>query len=122
MNDFVTFVRNNFRNTYIFIYGDHNAFSLRDHSDIAFENLGVPLFIITPDNKTYRENKEIASFLDLGQTILYASGINFKVMTQGANLLKFPIENGPISSNISSSYDRKTMFGKDLGPFIDSRK
>ena len=122
LNDFVTFVRNNFRNTYIFIYGDHNAFSLRDHSDIAFENLGVPLFIITPDNKTYRENKEIASFLDLGQTILYASGINFKVMTQGANLLKFPIENGPISSNISSSYDRKTMFGKDLGPFIDSRK
>jgi phosphoglycerol transferase MdoB-like AlkP superfamily enzyme len=122
LNDFVTFVRNNLKNTYIFIYGDHNADTLRDNADLAFKNLGVPLFIITPDNKRYKEDKEIASVLDLEQTVLYASGIDFKVISQGTNLLDFPIKNGPVAVNGNASYDRELMFGQELAPFIERHK
>ncbi len=124
LDNFVAFVKNNIKDTYIFIYGDHNAYILRDHPGIPFKNLGVPLFIITPDGKIYRETKKIASMLDLSQTILSASGINFEIMTQGANLLDFPIKNGPIPVNAGSSYDRETLFGKDMTSFsnIDKQK
>jgi phosphoglycerol transferase MdoB-like AlkP superfamily enzyme len=120
--DFVKFVRSHFKNTYIFIYGDHNAYAFRHHPRFSPKNLGVPLFIITPDRTIYRENKEIASVLDLSQTILYASGVNFKIMTQGANLLDFPIKKGPIPVNAGLSYDRETLFGKDITSLIDNDK
>jgi lipoteichoic acid synthase len=120
LQDFVTFVRDNLKDTYIFIYGDHDAYALLDHKSISLKSMGVPLFIITPDNKKYRETKEIASLLDLAQTILYASGIKFEVMTRGTNLLQFPIKNSPIAVNDCETYDREILFGKERASRVNS--
>jgi hypothetical protein len=119
LNDFITFVKNNFKDTYIFIYGDHNAYIRYD--PVSFQNRGVPLFIITPDNKKYREDKEIASMLDLAPTILAASGINFKITVRGADLLHYPIDNGSIAVNDCRASDRDYLFDVDLAPQIHTR-
>ncbi len=91
----VSFVKDNAPDTYIFIFGDHRVFLYtKNYSFFKFKPAifyydahsgegGVPLFIITPDNQEYIENKAIASLLDIGPTILYASGINFEIMTGG---------------------------------------
>jgi hypothetical protein len=114
LNDFVTFVKNNFNDTYIFIYGDHNAYTLYD--PVEFQNHGVPLFIITPDNVKYRENEEVASLLDLASTILYASGIDFEIRARGDNLLNFPIRPGTVAVKNCRASDRGYLFGADLTP------
>jgi phosphoglycerol transferase MdoB-like AlkP superfamily enzyme len=114
LKDFVTFVKSNFNDAYIFIYGDHNAYSLYDPA--VFQNRGVPLFIITPDNVKYRENKEIASLLDLSSTILYASGVNFEIMTRGVNLLDLPMNPGSIAVKNCRVSSRDYLFGADLTP------
>jgi lipoteichoic acid synthase len=114
LREFVNFIRSNVRNTYIFIYGDHNAYALRDHRTLAFENLGVPLFIITPDGKKYRENKELISAVDMTPTILYASGIDFELKTDAPNLLDFSVRDGPVPVGNGRIAQRKDLFGREL--------
>ncbi len=112
LNDFIVFVKNHLKNTYIFIYGDHNAYTLYD--PLSFQNRGVPLFIITPDSKRYRENAAMASMLDLAPTILCAAKISFDERVKGVNLLDFPIKDGLIPVNEIEMSSRRDLFNKDL--------
>lgn len=113
----VTEVKKKFPNTYIIIYGDHtpniNSAEFAQASfidkDKYFEF--VPLFIITPDNQKYSENKVVASFLDISPTILNASGINYKVYSDGTNLLDR--DNNPLNIPLKgASFDRTWLYEK----------
>ncbi|MDP4181540.1 MAG: LTA synthase family protein [Bacillota bacterium] len=117
LQEFVKKVRENFKNTYIIIYGDHTPDIKSDEymqASFDFENKYfefVPLFIITPDDKKYFENKKVASMLDLSPTALMASGVSFKVKSAGANLLDFNGEpTGIIFKN--KIYDRNFLYNK----------
>ncbi len=91
---YVKDVQNKYPNTYFFIYGDHTpninsadfAQSSFIEGDKYFEF--VPLYIITPDKRKYVESKAAASFLDIGPTILDASGIPFRLYSDGSSLLR----------------------------------
>jgi phosphoglycerol transferase MdoB-like AlkP superfamily enzyme len=93
IEDFILKVRSEHKNTFIFIIGDHTpsvnnefykqASFITDNKYFEF----VPLFIITPDDKVYKEEKSVASFLDISPTILYTSGIKFDIKSNGRNLL-----------------------------------
>ncbi|MDP4092958.1 MAG: LTA synthase family protein [Bacillota bacterium] len=117
INEFVTFIRENFKDTYIFIWGDHTPSIINDNYRQASYILDnkyfeyVPLLVITPDSKKYRENKMVISFLDIAPTILKASGVPFTIRSDGQDLL-----NGtdssikvPFKGHI---YDRTILFEK----------
>jgi phosphoglycerol transferase MdoB-like AlkP superfamily enzyme len=95
LEDFVTTVKNKYKNTYIFIYGDHTP-SIRDkeymQASFDYDNKYfefVPLFVITPDQKKYTEERRAASMLDFSPTILKASGVAFEIKSDGEDLLDF---------------------------------
>jgi len=94
LENFVTRVQANFKNTYVIIYGDHTPnvdTDIYEQASFSMDNKYfefVPLIIVTPDNKQYRENNNVASFLDISPTILKASGIEFSISSDGQNLLK----------------------------------
>jgi lipoteichoic acid synthase len=71
----------------------------------------VPLFIITPDKKVYRENRLAASFLDIAPTTLNAAGIDFDIKSDGLDLLAYPNSNKNIPYK-SASYDRYSLYSK----------
>jgi len=100
LKDFITYVRTNFKNTYIFIFGDHKPYLPKSEKGLFTISGYIPLFIITPDNQQYRENNRIVSVLDLAPTILYASGINFEIKSYGLNLLDFPV-----STQVKNSFE-----------------
>lgn len=116
INKFVSYIRNNYKNTYILIWGDHtppleskntylpSAF-ISDNKYFEF----VPLFIVTPGNKTYTENNNVASFLDIAPTILEASGLPFTIKTDGENLLDTPISDKGIPFK-GKTYNRQYLF------------
>lgn len=93
LKDFITEVKKTFPNTYIFIWGDHTpAIKKPLYTQASFSFDGkyfefVPLFIVTPDNKTYIETSSVASFLDIAPTILKASQASFSINTDGIDLL-----------------------------------
>jgi len=98
LEDFVTRIKNKFKNTYILIYGDHTP-SIRDreYMQASFDYDGkyfefVPLFIITPDGMKYTEKSRIVSMLDFSPTLLKLSGVEFRVKSDGVNLLDFNSE------------------------------
>lgn len=110
-------IETNFKNTYVIILGDHTPnINTGLYKQTSFTMDGkyfefVPLLIITPDKKVYKEEKEAASFLDISPTVLRASGIAFNVLSDGQDLL----EQGTAGGNIpyrGSSYDRKLLFAK----------
>jgi len=113
LGQFVTFVQHNFKNTYIFIYGDHNVYALYGHAT-GYKNVGVPLFIITPDHKVYSERNKEVSILDLPPTILMAAGIHFSTRTLGTDLLAYPIVSKNLFLVDGSAADRQKLFGRDL--------
>ncbi len=95
LEDFITRAKSKFNNTYIFIYGDHTP-SIRDkeymQASFDYDNKYfefVPLFIITPDNRKHIENSRVASMFDFSPTLLKASGVEFKIKSDGENLLEF---------------------------------
>ncbi len=96
--------------TYIFIFGDHSPvlyvnskYYLPSELFIDLKKYEfVPLLIITPEGTHYSEDKLCASFLDIGPTALYSSGVSFKYNTDGQNLFGIPIED-----NYFSHYDKK---------------
>jgi lipoteichoic acid synthase len=81
------------KNTYIIIIGDHTPSISNDtfkQASFYMDNKYfefVPLLILTPDKKIYKENNISASFLDIAPTILYSSNISFKIRSDGINLL-----------------------------------
>ena len=112
LKDIVLFLKDNADNTYIIIYGDHHCSLIKDSAifkKTTYANM-VPLFIVTPDNKHYVENSKIASMLDLAPTILYASGVDFEIMTKGVNLLDYPISETSFFFRNNRTYDRRYLF------------
>jgi phosphoglycerol transferase MdoB-like AlkP superfamily enzyme len=93
IGDYVNYIRANFKNTYIFIWGDHTPnVNNNDYKQASFTDEGryyefVPLMIVTPDNKTYKENNIAASFLDVAPTIANASGMPYSINSDGIDLL-----------------------------------
>jgi phosphoglycerol transferase MdoB-like AlkP superfamily enzyme len=93
INNLVSQIKSEFRNTYIIIYGDHTPnINTAEYFQASFNDADkyfefVPLFIITPDNQKYIENSAVASFLDISPTILDASKIKYTVNSNGSNLL-----------------------------------
>jgi phosphoglycerol transferase MdoB-like AlkP superfamily enzyme len=140
IKNFVLKIKAEIPNTYIFIYGDHtpNIQSVEYHqasfidTDKYFEF--VPLFIITPDNKNYIENKTAASFLDISPTILKSSNVPYSFYSNGTNLLgrsdgpkDIPLKGGffnrqMLYNNISNyTYsDKEPLWRKYLPSFITS--
>lgn len=94
IKEFVTNIKNNFEDTYILIYGDHTPnIDTGEYKQASFKYNDkyfefVPLFIITPDNKVYKEDKQVASFLDISLTVLNLSGIKYNIKSDGVDLVK----------------------------------
>lgn len=117
IKNFVEEIQND--DTYIFIYGDHTPNIYSDlfwqasykEDDKQFEF--VPLIIITPDNKKFKNENEAASFLDFAPTILNNSGISFSIKTDGRDLLDPDSERKDIPYK-GSKYDREDFVEKIL--------
>jgi len=116
LRDFITTFRKKYKNTFIFIYGDHTpyvidegdykrTFFILDHRGFEF----VPLIILTPDNRIYREEHRVAGYLDFAPTVLSAAGGSFEIRTSGLDLLRTPITDDNIKFR-GQSYDRKLLF------------
>jgi lipoteichoic acid synthase len=118
IKDFVLSVRSMQKDTNILIYGDHtpnvNKDGLFKQASFIYENKYfefVPIFILTPDKKVYKETKKVASFLDISPTILNASGVPFKIKSEGLDLLQDPSGNNTIPFK-GSNYDREFLYSK----------
>jgi phosphoglycerol transferase MdoB-like AlkP superfamily enzyme len=116
LRDFVQAVRAKHENTYIFIFGDHTPFTLKEKNfRRAVLNIGestfefVPLFILTPSGRVSTEDQRVACFLDFSPTVLSAAGIPFKVRSSGVNLLEVPIPEGKVPSQ-GKNYNRRLLF------------
>jgi len=117
LKEFLDYVKTKHPNTYIFIYGDHTPLIQKeDYKKSCFIKNGfmfefVPLFIITPDSKKYKEKELAISFLDIAITMAEASNISYNFKTHGINLLNYPIKDGfiPYRGNL---YSRKDLFKK----------
>jgi len=115
---YVNYIRANFKNTYIFILGDHtpnvNSGDYRQASftegDKYFEF--VPLIIVTPDNRQYREDNIAASFLDIAPTIANASGVPYSIDSDGMDLLNRTEENNNRIPYKGESFDRSYLLEK----------
>lgn len=69
----------------------------------------MPLIIVTPDKKVYKEDKNVASFLDIAPTILEASNIKFEIKSDGLDLIN-SIQNAPPIPFKGENYDRALLF------------
>lgn len=114
---FVTDIQKEHKNTYIFIWGDHTPnIKTTEYMQASLtegENYFefVPLFIITPDNKVYKEDKKVASFLDIAPTILNTSGIKYNIKSNGLNLLNDSQTGGTLPYK-GGTFDRVELFKK----------
>lgn len=117
LEDFVNFVTSRWDNTYIIIFGDHTpAISNEYFKQASFKEESryfefVPLFILTPDGRTYVEEKEAASFLDIAPTVLKASGAPFTIRSGGIDLLNRPEVSPPIPFK-DGKFDRAKLYEK----------
>jgi phosphoglycerol transferase MdoB-like AlkP superfamily enzyme len=114
---YVQSIKKEYDNAYIFIFGDHTpkieSDVFKQSSVMIDEKLYefVPLFIITPDNKIYSEQKNAATFLDIAPTVLNASGIKFSLKSDGANLLN-PDESAGKIPYRGLQWDRAELYNK----------
>lgn len=117
IEDYVNYIRPNFNNTYIIIWGDHTPdINKSEYKQASFTEADnyfefVPLIISTPDHKKYTEDKIVASFLDIAPTIANASGVPYNINSDGMDLLnrtavvnKIPYRGG--------IFDRSSLFAK----------
>lgn len=117
LKDYIKSVKDTYKNTYILLFGDHTpnvnstyykqASFTMDNKYFEF----VPMIVITPDNAVYKEEKNVASFLDISPTILRASGIKYEVSTFGHDLISTP-QLAPEIPYRGSNYNRATLFDK----------
>lgn len=116
IKDYVRAIRDNFDNAFIFIFGDHTpqvqnklfkeSYIFIDDKRYEF----VPLFVLTPDNKVYREEQIVASLLDISPTILNLSGVKYDIRSNGIDLLNpGDVMPGKIPYR-GSNWDRKVLF------------
>ncbi len=117
IKSFTEKIKATYKNSYIIIMGDHLSGITEDEytqSGFILDNRFfefVPLFIITPDQRAYKEQKEVASFLDISPTVLNVSGIPFSVLTNGHNLLNLGEKANKVPYK-QFSYDRDFLFNK----------
>ncbi len=115
--EYVTQIRSKYDNAYMIIFGDHTpqveneahkeAFMMIDDYRYEF----VPLFIITPDGMKYKEDKQVASFIDIAPTVLNISGVSYSIRTDGKDLLAPEEKAGTISFR-GLEWDRQELFGR----------
>lgn len=114
IEDYVNYIRTNFKNTYIIIWGDHtpdiktSEYKQASFSDDKYFEF-VPLIISTPDHKKYTEDKIVASFLDIAPTIANASGVPYYIYSDGMDLLNrtTAVNKIPFRGGI---FDRSSLF------------
>ncbi len=115
INEFVKKVKADMKNTYIFIWGDHTpGIKESEFHQASIDFSGrylefVPLIIITPDGKAYKEDKAIASFLDISPTVLKASGVRYGIKSDGMDLLDFK-QNGKDVPYKDALFGRALLF------------
>ncbi len=115
IEEFVNNIRNNFSDTYIIIYGDHTPGIDKDDyksSSVLYDSKYfefVPLFILTPNNQKYKEEKKVGSFLDMAPTILNAAKQPYSIKSDGDNLLNIE-ENGGMIPFKGGTYSRTELF------------
>jgi lipoteichoic acid synthase len=117
IEEFVEKIQSRYSNTYVIIYGDHTPnINFEDYAQASFIDGDkyfefVPLFVITPDHKKYRDDSTVASFLDISPTILETSKLSYNLKSDGRNLL----DTTTIPSNIpykGGSFDRGWLYEK----------
>lgn len=119
IEDFIKEVKSKYSDTYILIFGDHTPdINTVEYKQAAFQNGDsymefVPFIILTPDNKSFIEDKSVASFLDIAPTILEASGIQYSYNTDGKNLMDSSITGKEIPFE-GRLYDRNELLNKLL--------
>jgi lipoteichoic acid synthase len=102
-------------NLYVIIYGDHTpGLHNSRYKQCAFHMDGryfefVPLLVITPEGKRYREQKRVASFLDIAPTVLGSSGVPFGITTFGGNILATPFAADSVPFR-GKNYCRRELF------------
>ncbi|WP_242836629.1 LTA synthase family protein [Clostridium sp. BNL1100] len=115
IKDFVEKIQAKYSNTYIVIYGDHTPnVNSQDFAQASFIEGDkyfefVPMFLLTPDHKKYKEDSVVASFLDVSPTILATSKLSYNVKTDGRSLL----DTETLPSNIpfkGGSFDRSWLY------------
>jgi phosphoglycerol transferase MdoB-like AlkP superfamily enzyme len=117
LQEIVRSITSSHPNSFLFIFGDHTPIIQKDvyrRSSFIYDNRlfeFVPLFIIAPDGRAFRENASVASFIDIAPTMLAASGIPYSLRTAGANLLDAPLANSIISYR-GGVYRRADLFRK----------
>jgi lipoteichoic acid synthase len=116
IEDYVRAIREHFDNAFIFIFGDHTPQVLNESFTESFIIIDdkryefVPLFILTPDNKAYREEQIVASLLDISPTILNLSGVRYSILSDGIDLLNpGSVTPGKIPYR-GLNWDRKELF------------
>jgi phosphoglycerol transferase MdoB-like AlkP superfamily enzyme len=115
VGDLVARIRAQRPNSYCFIYGDHTPITqVGDYKKASFlldDRLFefVPLFVITPDSIVHREGACVASFIDVAPTALIASQVPYRLRTNGANLLDFPLHDGVLTYR-NGAYSRTELF------------
>ena len=114
---FITHVRATMPNTYIIMYGDHtpiikkNLYRRASYLERSRVFEFVPMFILTPDGKTYVETKNAASFIDVAPTILAASGVPYSYRSNGSNLLETAGRMAPLGF-YDMTYLRSSLYAK----------
>jgi lipoteichoic acid synthase len=123
LKEYVTQVRENYDNAYIIIFGDHTPQVGNESYKEAFMEIDdyryefVPLFIITPDGMKHKEDKQVASLIDVAPTVLDISGVEYSIRTDGRDLLDFGEKAGKIPFR-GLEWDRDELFKritKELG-------
>jgi lipoteichoic acid synthase len=115
LKEIVGSIKSSHPNTCLFIFGDHTPIIPKNvYERSSFINNSaifefVPLFIITPDSRAYRENSCVATFIDIAPTMLAASGIPYSLHTSGTNLLKEPIKDGVVCYR-GATYSRAGLY------------
>jgi lipoteichoic acid synthase len=114
----VPHVRQLYPDTYIYIYGDHTPFTIKqgEYRRCAFKQDGktfefVPLVIVTPNETRHLETRQAASFLDVAPTLLFGADISFEFRSEGKNLLKPKVAGGLVPFQ-GGRYDREWLFQK----------
>lgn len=102
-------------NTCIMIWGDHgpgidDKFYKQATLEVENNHLDfVPLFIITPDNKAFKEEEKAASFLDIAPTLLEVANIPYEYRTDGYSLISANCLKGEIPYR-GKKYSRTFLF------------
>lgn len=120
-------------NTYIFIYGDHSAYTIDERyadpvSKVNFRKCSfmvnansfecIPLIVITPEGKIYREEAQVASTLDFSPTILKLSGVAASIKSGGNPLTFSPSDDKELIYN-GTPFKRSFLFQEAKSLQID---